>query len=1198
MTRNIIWKRKLAKDENKGNDEDNEKDELESVEQETNTLIFLTHASLVEYARSDVEIDLSGVEEVTRDKVYTLDPVSKLIGIAPVKPFMYFSLELREGRLRVPKAPADKVEVDSIFLQQSFCHKLSSSGTEALDSLKVSILDGFTKWAKDQDVVAPVASFSQGSGSGKSKLAVEVIKDGPGFYIVFRKDGSSGYPKRNYLSLLLKELIEKMNPADSVEFVSYGSCGIGHILLFFAKIVTFYLREWYARIVELKGARNDLTLVELVRLASSEISSSFDRNDDLDCSFVKDADLESFILEHSPSCTVDSIAAYIKSCLDSPSFVFQKTVKDGTSQSTCILNNHFESYERVDADILKEMQECLQSFPFVFILDEANELSRKPKESDEMTGFEVLRRAISYLKVSTKIFFLTLGTKSDVYDLNPPIRDNSKRLLTRTVTLPPITLLSNTSVFVQDKYPFEKLVINHKVLKNPFLLKYLVTLGHPLWTSIPFNQAAALASEKIVNGCVDIGSFDYALVLWMIRAGLMANPIDLHTRILIASHMATVFGFSSDLAQMIVFYPSDPVLALGCRKLLLKPSSSEGNQLFSSLFQKLDEFFEAVKIDRGNLSEVVGTMMVLLAIDQADSAVEVSKGHSVLLNEISETMSCFNDLWQKKAFVLEPAGGLEPTSTEPATADPQPQPGADLSDYKVVTVREFLKTFLGLESTAVEAKLPEKTLDGIVNATHAVKVVRPSASSNGLKFGSKTFKPMNLPLPDSRIPDKNCNLIDEALLKFGLAHQCMFLMPDRYFGFDLIIPVALADRSFTFIGVQFKSSGTVVAEPIRKMQARFHYVKCTGATHSSNATCNICSNVACNAETHFSSCKIRISQNFPSCKKYEIAEKHYLTCADCLNESATCKIAKLLDSHALRCKDCKNRKVECNQCEAAKDHLSTCGICIRRSQQSSIYFNQITLLMSMDSDESADFTEGMRAFASKMADRNVLVGALMAKTEFEANEQLNKIKVKATDFEAPLISKREYLTSNKCAILVSSLWADALVNRKKIDVGSESVGFKRDGFVHRQYCIATRGVDVFLSLLHTQEAVNNCKNILAEDEHFFKRLKRENIQMNALSLLKSIFYDARLNYLGYNYNLANLRQLDAKECGYPGLKQEERLFLKTIIEERRRYLGIPAGSPWVNIIADDLSSKGSVKFERIADRLYKWNSFKPPKKDD
>ena len=143
------------------------------------------------------------------------------------------------------------------------------------------------------------------------------------------------------------------------------------------------------------------------------------------------------------------------------------------------------------------------------------------------------------------------------------------------------------------------------------MFKYLATLGHPLWSSLPLSQVVNIARTKLLNGSVD--TCKYVLVIWMIRADLMANPIDLNTRSLITSHMATLFDLSPDLMKMLVFYPSEPILTMACRQIIKEDLMDKLN--IRERFDKID-FFEAVEFDQGNLIQVVDSML-LLAIDQA-----------------------------------------------------------------------------------------------------------------------------------------------------------------------------------------------------------------------------------------------------------------------------------------------------------------------------------------------------------------------------------------------------------------------------------------------------------------------------------------------------------------------------------------------------------------------------------------------------
>ena len=331
--------------------------------------------------------------------------------------------------------------------------------------------------------------------------------------------------------------------------------------------------------------------------------------------------------------------------------------------------------------------------------------------------FSVRFTLIITVAIQTNVFFLSLGTRSTVHDLNPEPRDDSKRYTKRTKLLKPIVLLSNSSIFAKDAYPTEKLKLSPDVLKNSLFFKYLVILGHPLWSSIPFNKIVHLATEKLKNG-FGKNDYRYVLVLWMIRAGLMANPLDMNTRSLVASQMATLFNLSEDLARMIVFYPSEPVLAMACRRILSEinlPSADE------HLFTELEELVEAVQVDRGALSEVVGTMCVLTAIDSSTTCAE-----SPSVAKLNEEMADFKTLWEKERFVLEP--DAEEEEEEKATAGTEAEPkniNVGFDDYHVTSVENFLNKLLPPgKFEQIKAKLPSSTLAGLVNASHAVKLFR------------------------------------------------------------------------------------------------------------------------------------------------------------------------------------------------------------------------------------------------------------------------------------------------------------------------------------------------------------------------------------------------------------------------------------------------------------------------------------------
>jgi hypothetical protein len=151
------------------------------------------------------------------------------------------------------------------------------------------------------------------------------------------------------------------------------------------------------------------------------------------------------------------------------------------------------------------------------------------------------------------------------------------------------------------------------------------------------------------------------------------------------------------------------------------------------------------------------------------------------------------------------------------------------SDYHVTTVKDFLLSLYGQDFGPYLMLFPESTLEGLVNASHFVKL------PNGTALDKDKELALNLPLPNNFVKDKNRFVIDRALLKLGLIKQCGFSLPLNYFGIDAIIPVCLKARNergdpiYTFIAIQVKAGERVTFEEVLKMQSRLHFVNCPAA---------------------------------------------------------------------------------------------------------------------------------------------------------------------------------------------------------------------------------------------------------------------------------------------------------------------------------------------------------------------------------
>ena len=300
-----------------------------------------------------------------------------------------------------------------------------------------------------------------------------------------------------------------------------------------------------------------------------------------------------------------------------------------------------------------------------------------------VSGFEVFRRALGYFPYGSNFFFLTLGTKSDVIHLNPPVLDMSSRFQKGKVIPKPITLSSNANIFSKS-FPITKLNPSYKLLKNPLMFKFLLTLGHGIWSSFPFGLAVDSASRKLKNG--SSGTKAYFLPVWMIRTGLSSNPLNIEAKSLVANHMATLLDISfqpdktEEIKYLTVSYPSEPILAMACRTLISENISDD------SLFRVLKEKSEAVAVDVGKFAEVFGGMMVLRAIDNAKNIADDlrTENYEEKVEEITRLSPPeFKDLWNLKNNLLEDSNAEDGSS-----------PRTKFPDYKVTTVRLMIKNLI------------------------------------------------------------------------------------------------------------------------------------------------------------------------------------------------------------------------------------------------------------------------------------------------------------------------------------------------------------------------------------------------------------------------------------------------------------------------------------------------------------------------
>ena len=987
---------------------------------------------------NDITGRLVSISDDKLGDLYMMDMDKK--EVIPAKTFMRFQLSPPPIGIINPT----NTNVNLPKIRSSFKHELTLAGKSALERVKKNLLTGFKNWSTKKVYFAPLISLCQSSGSGKTKISVECLKQTPGFYLVFRKNASTGYPMTNSLSTELKSIIiSYRDSSKNLTNLNYSQCTVGSILDFFARITTSYIQSIVSKSKMIMES-SKMTEAAAVQRAIHEFAKLFEENEHLELEFT--------VIDHGKMQNIyenfkkEGIESESESEVDNSKIMAKDTFTVGYVSS--FINNAIKAprlcltdqSDSLSLSICNIIASKLRSFPFLFILDEADLLSDFTFQQSDInrviTGFEVLRRALGYLDQDTRIMFMTLGTKSDILDLNPPVVDMSARFTDRNSLLDLITLNSNINIF-SSEYPISKIELSYKILQNPLMFKFISTLGHGLWASFPFSTVVESARMKLKNGSAATKS--YFLPVWMIRTGIAAQPLHIETKTLIASHMATLFDIRNDLQSMTVSYPSEPVLAMSTRSLI---DESEDNSLFEVLKRKT----EAVAIDIGRFGEIFAAMIVLRAIDCAPNhAYPINiDSYRERLAEIDKLAPNFRSLWHKKTHLLEPEKCSD--STDKITEFP---------DYKICTVGDFLNSLVKYSGINLKEKLPKKILDGIVNASHFVHLTRDNKGFSTVADDIK-FQPCNLPSADPRIKDHSRNVIDSALLKSGLLRQCGYFLPARYYGLDFILPVCLENNQVTFIGIQVKRSDANTNEDIFKMQSRLHFVNC----------------LDCEGNDSFS-----------------------------------------FD------------KKQCSKCSYDRESLKN------------IYYNSVSILISLD--EGEDFVPFSSNTELNINSANIIESS---KDEIRLRRALkqNSASIKhlygnSTSFFKPLIQETEKMDDG--IALIKSIWIDKYVKLESEVEKRKVKHFTDDGFVHRQFCIATRGWKIFKHLFNGSEKGLQIANDIMASEGLFKNCSSRSDPR----IIRNILYDTSPSYFQYSDELwsirgrsdedSNLRKLDRFEFG-------------------------------------------------------------------
>ncbi len=673
----------------------------------------------------------------------------------------------------LPLERAKGLTAEDIVLRDSFRNPLTPKGEASLASLHKFVREMTNCWNLDT-YYAPMTSIAQSSGLGKSKLAYELLNRLPGIYFVFRGDGDDGYPLMNQWSeKMMKSMFSDDEKADdSKAEAQVMSTRVGACLSYIDRLIQCYADGLESSISQSLSS-TDAKSEEGKRLVASAIRKSAISQIERRCTWLQ-------YVEYSikTEMSLEDVKKSIKASVD------RILLKCGLQKSD----------------------------PFLLVFDELSIL--EPQKLDRLNGFHIIRRALHVLLHECNIAALAVGTNSNIIEFQKEATSDSVRHAKRKNFIPPFVPGFNHDVlwgYVYDnqqtaKYDLSKVKLSHDLLLNPRFEQLLISLGRPLWSSLLISKISGVATLKLKNGHMDSG--ESFLAMWAIRAGICIHPSHKVTKTMVKSIMATCFHSSTDGKELLIGYPSDPVLAWAARNVMNELQDEP------AIYEKLLKFYNSGAVDTGQLGESIAAMLILRALDRATNRCE-DKCHFTNIEGLKNLNVPRNSIFEDATIPSQE--NLEP-----------PVNFSDIGIGKVWTVKTFLEVLYGkgCVKNLVDKKLiSNELLEGYVNISHFVP------TQKNFYWGSEAKKVA------SRLPQNIgnyryvANVIDHAILHHAILHQAGLFMPSRYYGIDLIIPVCLRDSTLTYISIQVKTGTTCLDYPSFNacklpMVPGRHYVAC------------------------------------------------------------------------------------------------------------------------------------------------------------------------------------------------------------------------------------------------------------------------------------------------------------------------------------------------------------------------------------
>ncbi|CAJ1941073.1 unnamed protein product [Cylindrotheca closterium] len=389
----------------------------------------------------------------------------------------------------------------------------------------------------------------------------------------------------------------------------------------------------------------------------------------------------------------------------------------------------------------------------LIVIDEASELLQR-LTNDDISFFRCMRKAmVEYKSVNDKCFFVILGTFSSLTQTIPHRRLDAsyKPTADDDAREPMSTYLLHHTLGLPWNSCEKLLGMSCEECHQPV---NLFSMGRPLWKAYLSNEGGStsflldLATKKLLLDSKITESKDLnasqILALFACRVCLTISPISMVASTLVSSHMGTAVKLSESREDLVVSYPSEPILSIAAKPYYLegydvKTDTTSGIGFLHKGLPTLKQYFLSGAVPKGHRGEFIVRLLNILAMDRA--MVRTKTESKVSASEGSED--------QHRPAVVE------------------------------VKLRTFLSEFVrGTDQKQSQDLFQASAFDGVVCFTHFVYLSRSKGS------------------------DK---LITPDLLRCAYRRTAAIVVDDGRKGIDWLIPVRLGSDKFTALAGQDKN---------------------------------------------------------------------------------------------------------------------------------------------------------------------------------------------------------------------------------------------------------------------------------------------------------------------------------------------------------------------------------------------------------